>query len=419
MQVAHDARSVSAARRVEFTVDDRRVPAVRRNETLANLRTFVTLLVVAHHAALAYHQYAPPLPASLTETTAWPAFPIVDSQRWGLAALLVGINDSFFMSLMFLVSGIFAWPSLVRKGTGPYLRDRTVRLGLPFIVSAALLAPLAYYPTYLTTTAPGGVAAYVRTWIGLGQWYAGPAWFLWVLLAFGGVLAVLFARAPGVVTQAGEMFGRLADRPVRWVALLVVLSAMAYLPMAGIFTAQNWVHVGPFWIQVGRTLHYLVYFLVGAALGAHGNDRGLLSHDGRLARRWPLWLAFAIVAFVFGTVMLLTIIGTLSHGGPSLALSTTGNFSFVLCCAGWSALTLALFLRFGTRSSSVARSLGANAYGIYLFHYVLVTWLQYSLLGASLPGSAKFAIVFGGAVTGSWVLSALARRIPAVARVIS
>ena len=331
---------------------------MRRNETLANLRTFVTLLVVAHHAALAYHQYAPPLPASLTETTAWPAFPIVDSQRWGLAALLVGINDSFFMSLMFLVSGIFAWPSLVRKGTGPYLRDRTVRLGLPFIVSAALLAPLAYYPTYLTTTAPGGVAAYVRTWIGLGQWYAGPAWFLWVLLAFGGVLAVLFARAPGVVTQAGELFGRLADRPVRWVALLVVLSAVAYLPMAGIFTATNWVHVGPFWIQVGRTLHYLVYFLVGAALGAYGNDRGLLSHDGRLARRWPLWLAFAIAAFVFGTVMLLTIVGTLSHGGPSLALSTMGNFSFVLCCAGWSALTLALFLRFGTRSNTAARRSG-------------------------------------------------------------
>ena len=418
MQVAHDARSVSAVRRVEFAVDDRSAPVTRRNETLANLRTFVTLLVVAHHAALAYHQYAPPLPASLTAATAWPAFPIVDSQRWGLGALLVGINDTFFMSLMFLVSGIFAWPSLVRKGAGPYLRDRTVRLGLPFIVSAALLAPLAYYPTYLMTTAPGGVAGYVRTWIGLGQWYAGPAWFLWVLLAFGGVLAVLFARAPRFVTQAGQLFGRLADRPLRWVALLVVLSTVAYLPMAGIFGAENWLHAGPFWIQAGRTLHYLVYFLVGAALGAYGNDRGLLAHDGRLARRWPLWLAMAIGAFVFGTVMLLTIIGTLAHGGPGVALSAMGNFSFVLCCAGWSVLTMALFLRFGTRSNGAARSLGANAYGIYLFHYVFVTWLQYSLLGAGLPGAVKFAIVFTGAVAGSWALSALARRVPAVAKVI-
>ena len=47
-----------------------------------SLRAFVTLLVVAHHAVLAYHPYAPPPASSLTAPPMlWMAFPVVDSQR--------------------------------------------------------------------------------------------------------------------------------------------------------------------------------------------------------------------------------------------------------------------------------------------------------------------------------------------------
>src|SRR5687768_5239685 len=165
-----------------------------RNAPLGALRTFLTLLVVAHHALLAYHPFAPPPPESLvSQPRMWRAFPIVDSQRWAAASLLVGFNDTFFMSLMFLVSGVFAWPSLTRKGAGTFLRDRLLKLGLPFVVSAALFAPLAYYPTFLSL-GPQGVP-FSRQWLSLGQWPAGPAWFLWVLLAFGLLASLLYAVA--------------------------------------------------------------------------------------------------------------------------------------------------------------------------------------------------------------------------------
>ncbi len=402
MTLTHDARRVSAA----------------RNVPLGALRTFVTLLVVAHHAALAYHAYAPPPPESLAGSQAWPAFPIVDPRRWGGAALLVGINDTFFMSLMFLVSGVFAWPSLVRKGPGRFLRDRTWRLGVPFVVSVLCLAPLAYYPTYLTTGAPAGAAAFARAWVALGMWYGGPAWFLWVLLAFGAIVSLLYAWAPGFGVRLGAFLGRLADRPVRFVALLILVSALAYLPVAAAFRPETWAHLGPFWIQTSRPVHYLVYFLVGVGLGAYGTDNGLLSPDGRFARRWPLWLAIAVVSFVCATIAVIAIVSTLEHGGPGLGLSTFGNLTFVLCCAGWSATVLALFLRFVTRTRRVMESLGANAYGIYVLHYICVTWLQYSLLPADLPGSVKFLLVLLGAVAASWALTSAARRLPAIARVI-
>jgi surface polysaccharide O-acyltransferase-like enzyme len=63
-------------------------------------------------------------------------------------------------------------------------------------------------------------------------------------------------------------------------------------------------------------------------------------------------------------------------------------------------------------------SLSDNAYGIYLIHYAFVSWLQYALLKASLPGVAKGFIAFAGALALSWISIAALKRIPAVARVI-
>jgi len=100
--------------------------------------------------------------------------------------------------------------------------------------------------------------------------------------------------------------------------------------------------------------------------------------------------------------MLLVILSTLAKGGPRAALSALGNLSFVLSCACSSMAFLSLFLRFSRTASAWWSSLGANAYGIYLVHYVCVTWLQLSLLGSSLPGAVKFALVFLGATGLAW-----------------
>ncbi len=135
-----------------------------RDVVMAYLRAFVTLLVIAHHAVLAYHPYAPPPPASMgAQPMFWPAFPVVDAHRWLGIDLFVGFNDTFFMSLMFLISGVFVWPSLQRKGPGQFLVGRVRRLGLPFLAAAALLAPLAYVPTYLQTGGTPSISAFWQT----------------------------------------------------------------------------------------------------------------------------------------------------------------------------------------------------------------------------------------------------------------
>jgi hypothetical protein len=55
------------------------VAKAKQQYALGYLRAFLVVLVVAHHAALAYFPYAPPPNASLvTQPRWWPAFPVVD-----------------------------------------------------------------------------------------------------------------------------------------------------------------------------------------------------------------------------------------------------------------------------------------------------------------------------------------------------
>ncbi len=386
------------------------------NVSIGYLRAFVTLLVLAHHAALAYHPFAPQPPHSLTDVPRWwQAFPVVDSQRSIAAAVLVGFNDTFFMALMFFLSGLFVWQSLARKGARAFLRDRSARLGLPFIAAAAIIAPLAYYPTYLQSLAAGGQAGFWHQWFSLGNWPAGPAWFVWVLLVFDVIVAALFALLPTWAYALGRFAAGADRRPAIFVLKLILLSALAYVPLAFLVNPLRWSSFGPFTFQTSRILNYLLYFIIGAGVGACGLDSGFLAPEGRLCRRWALWCLGAFVAFGINSAVGIAALTT--HLG-SRSWDLASEFTFVLSCAASSFAFLALFVRFAKSRNRMFDSINANAYGMYLIHYAFVSWLQYAVLKISMPALAKFGAVFITTALLSWGTTALLRRIPAVARVI-
>src|SRR5262245_13677317 len=212
-----------------------------RSLVVDHLRAFVTLLVLLHHAVLPENIYAPrPATSFAAEPMLWRAFPVVDTAKWPGIELLVMFNDTFFMFLMFLVAGVFVQRSLLQRGAGGYVRERALRLGLPFVVCAGLLAPLAYYPAYLQHGGAPGWSAYWSAYASLDVWPAGPAWFLWVLLAFGAIVALVHRAWPGFGAALGRTFGRLGERPALLLGAIVVLGAAAYLPMCQAFDALSW-----------------------------------------------------------------------------------------------------------------------------------------------------------------------------------
>jgi hypothetical protein len=384
---------------------------------LGNLRGFVILLVLSFHSVLAYLNFLPASPYPFDSSPyLWRAFPIVDTDRWLGFDLFCAWQDVFLMSLFFFLSGLFVWPSLERKGMRTFLHDRIVRLGVPFAFVVALLMPLANYPTYLQTATDPSLSAFWRHWLALPFWSCGPMWFLWLLLAADFSAAALHRFAH----RLGDMLIRFASsaggRPMRFLAGLVIASALAYVPLALAFTPSAWAAIGPFGFQLSRPLHYAVYFFAGMGLGACGIERGLFAPDGFLVRHWAGWLIAALGSLLLW--MALTALTISNAGSPSLGLQILDDLSLVLACFINCFAMLGLVLRFAGRRIPALDVLTRDAYGIYLVHYVFVIWLQYALLAAGLLAVVKGAIVFGGTLLLSWGTIAAVRRIPPAAQVI-
>ena len=79
-----------------------------------NLRIYLTLLVIFHHAAIAYGGSGDWLVKD----------PAVDAISPIFLGFFNVINQTYFMSVFFLLAGYFTPRSLERKGSGQFLIDR-------------------------------------------------------------------------------------------------------------------------------------------------------------------------------------------------------------------------------------------------------------------------------------------------------
>ena len=392
------------------------------NYAIGYLKAAIVACVVALHAVLAYHPAATPPPVSLlAHPRTWLAFPVFDSHHAAWAGVVATVADMFGMALMFFLSGLFVWSSLKRKGRLAYMRNRLLRLGVPFVAVAMIITPLSYYPTYLQIAGHGGFEDFLRQWLALGRWSAGPAWFCWVLLVFDWIAALLIRLTPGWGETLRQLTGRITRHSELAFLLLVAITAAVYIPMVLVFGPFSWPAWGPFTFQASRVLFYLVYFFAGIGVGACGLERGLLTCEGKLAHRWPLWLILATIAFlvhskaveaVHSHPLPRTLHAALQSGPVMAAL-----ILFAVFCAAACFTCLAVFIRFVNSRIQVFDNLSSNAYGIFLIHFVFVSWIGYALSGAEAPALVKFALVFTGALAMSWFGTILIRRIPGAARI--
>jgi glucans biosynthesis protein C len=381
-----------------------------------NLRALAVLAVIAFHSASAYLGWLGPDPFPFDQSPyEWRAFPIVDSSRWFGFDVFCGWQDVYLMALMFFLSGLFTWPSLMRKRPRRFLSDRFLRLGAPYVFGMAVLIPIALYPAYRVRAVDASVAAYVRHFLALPFWPNGHIWFLWQLLVLASLAAALNRFVPRAVERLAELSSSADTRPGRYFIGLAGVAAVAYVPLALVFTPWTWVEHGPFGFQLSRPLLYAVFYLAGLGVGAHGLERGLLAADGMLARRWLVWFAVALISFLFW--MGLTAL-TLNAARAPIALQVAADVSYAAAAAGCCFFALAGSLRFGARPVRILSNWAENAFGMYVLHYPFVVWLQYALLGVAFFALAKATIVIAGAVLLAWAMTVAMRSLPIASRLV-
>jgi hypothetical protein len=184
---------------------------------------------------------------------------------------------------------------------------------------------------------------------------------------------------------------------------------LGYVPLALAYSPHEWSELGPFGLQLSRPLLYIAVFFAGFALGGYGLDRGLLSTDGPLARRWLLWSGVAVVTFC--TWAGLTSLTFPDWNSASFAAQLGASLAYPPACVAGGMAMLAGFLRFSRMRSRALDSLSINAYGIYLVHYVFVVWLQYALLPLDHSAITKAVLVFAAALAMSWPAGILATKV--------
>jgi hypothetical protein len=376
--------------------------AKTRNAALDRARTFLTLVVLLHHAVIPYTHFGH------TDPRSWIGFDAV-----------VLATDSFFMAMFFFLSGLFTWPGIGRKAPHVFLRDRLLRLGLPFAIAAVTLIPIAYYAVELRLHPGTTFAAFWWKTVTVGPWPSGPLWFIWVLLVFDLTASLLYRVSATLVDPINRMSLKGFDRPAVFYGFLVAVTAIGYIPLLVYFGANRWFEFGPFSVQASRLLLYAFYFFVGVGVGAANFNRGILSEDGGLPKgRW-LWLIATLVPYVLMWVMIAIKREILGNPNtlPDWYQAVYGLF-YVLFSAAILLTILAFFLHSKAPGPNLLDRMQADAYGIFLVHYPIVLWLQYWMFDFDWPAIVKATIAFVLTVILSWAATAALRKIPGAGHVL-
>ena len=362
----------------------------KRMYFLDNLRSFIILLVVIYHAAIAYMVRGPQ----------W--YYVIDTQNSFFFNIFVIFSDVFVMPAMFLIAGFFAIRSLARNGQSAFWQDKIVRIVIPYFAGIIFLAPAVNYIYFLSRfdTPPAYFDYWINTFFGLARQHA-HLWFLGVLTLFFLVLSLVY--------HFYKSLGSVEDKPTLPSIKLIIgfglITSISYFCVKQFLDDYTWImvkHVIMF--QPTRCVLYGFYFV----LGIYAHRKQWFTAYGYMPRI-SFWGPSAIV--LGGIYTQFRIMFWVKR---ELLIVMVGNdllYSF-FCLTAVFAL-VALFYRWMNYTSNMLSKLAGNSYAIYFIHQPILMLLILAVRGYQLNVFVKYLIVsVSTIVICSFVCEYLLSKIP-------
>jgi fucose 4-O-acetylase-like acetyltransferase len=343
----------------------------QRDYYIDRLRVIIIVLVVLHHTAITYGAPGGWFYNELHPSATLPSL---------LLTIFVSVNQAFFMGFFFLLSGYYTPGSFARKGWARFLTDRFVRLGIPLLFFALVLAPITVAIAHGTP-----LRKLPHLWLAVippHDFILGPPWFCWALLIFS--LAYCLWRAfREPVSKAPEMplpSGR------SWLlsALGVGLGALLIRQVAPV--GRNYLG-----LQLGYFSSYIFLFVLGT-VAWRGNWLKRLPRA--TARVWGIIAICAIV--MMPAIIALDIVLKVKNANWSGGLNSQAIFyAFWEPFVAWGIIAwlIVVFRDRWNLPSRLWERLGEQAYTVFIIHPpVLVAFavLMHNWHAAAL---IKFAVV--------------------------
>jgi fucose 4-O-acetylase-like acetyltransferase len=104
----------------------------------------------------------------------------------GVNLWFVWVSNTFFMNILFLISGYLLPESVQKQGLKQFAKNRLIRLGIPLIFSIILINNILPIGGLLVPDSP----AFGQNIINLPLNRIGPQWFLVVLILFNALYCI-------------------------------------------------------------------------------------------------------------------------------------------------------------------------------------------------------------------------------------
>jgi surface polysaccharide O-acyltransferase-like enzyme len=375
------------------------------------LRTFLIILVIMLHLAFTYG----------SSINLWYFHDTTNAFTADLVTSLTGIGQAFCLGLFFFISAYFTPGTYDRKGTGPFLRERLLRLGLPLLIYDILINP---FVVYIAAGFPGSYWQFYDNYLlslrGIGQ---GPSWFIEALLFF--VMFYVLWRVcttwwshtfPRVTTTTRSINSARRHPYPTTGALLLYIVGLALIT----FVIRIWLPMG-WWFQPLNLMfaefpQYISMFILGLIAYRRG---WLTTVQDEVSKRW-FWVALVgLLIFVLLSVLNRIGGGNIDSflGGLHWQALVYASWEAIMCVAICTCL-LVFFRKHVNRPRRVWDFLSTNAYAVYIFHPVILVGLAYSLHTVALYPLLKLGIAIIIAVPLCFLISSMIRRIPFANRVL-
>jgi glucans biosynthesis protein C len=367
-----------------------------------NLRWTMIMLVITMHAAVTYSNLGRWYYNEKSHLDTGTFLFFASYQSW---------LQAFFMGLLFFIAGYFVPAKFDRKGAGRFLRDRTIRLGVPTLIYMFLIGPATTY--YLLVLPRGARSSFPGWWVSyvtssdIRNGGTGPLWFCLALLIFSTGYALVRFVAPGAPSSA-----KWTPKSRHVVTLIAAMAAATFL----VRTVQP-VGTALYNMQLCYFADYILFFIAGIHAGRHG---WLTLLPWSFAMRW---LAISVIgggAAWFAVLLTATAVkapAELYNGGVhwQSAVMTTWEAVFAVgVCLG----LIVIFRHRFNAQGRLARFLSDNAFAVYVLHPPVVISASLALRNWHAPPIAKFAAVSAIATIVSFGVAFAVRTMPGVKRVL-
>ena len=325
----------------------------------------------------------------------------------GVAVWVMSFSNTFFMCMLFLLSGYFVPRSVHKKGVLRYLQDRLLRLGLPFVGGMLLINNVSVLLGRLSPASPLATLP----WRDMPLNHVMVLWFLLVLFAFD-LLYCAWVRL------RGDRFAIDTSVPTpklrSWLISAVVL---AFLEVLMVRQTDLWSvlvrsPLDGLGVQGMHVFTYAFLFFLGCKASFH---RWLERLDAHLVVRWFRFsVVLALSLLVLDVVLAFN--GAISTQAGKLSVLVSLLNPFI----GWGVMAYLLlwFQRNENRCGQWLATAGVDSFGAYIIHpLVLVLVLE----AIGFIGLNHWLIYLAATALGiviSFGLSHQLRRIPAIAKVI-